>query len=144
MSVGGCSTLVNDFNLVDGFVQAELALATRPLTFFGHYLHNQEASDLDTAWAAGFTYGKASIPLSWEFGYLYQSVDKDSQFGQFVDSDFSGGITDSEGSVFRIGYAPAKNWLVNGSYFMNDRFVEAPGNTERNYDRYQVDLNFKF
>ena len=36
------------------------------------------------------------------------------------------------------------NWLLNGTYFLNNRFVDAPGATERSYDRYQVDLNFKF
>ncbi len=71
-------------------------------------------------------------------------IEKDAQFGQFIDSDFGGGVTDVDGSVFRFGYAPAKNWLLNGTYFMNNRFVDAPGATERSYDRYQIDLNFKF
>ena len=47
-------------------------------------------------------------------------------------------------SVIKIGYAPAKNWVLNGTYFMNNRFVDAPGATERSYDRYQIDLNWKF
>ena len=144
IAAGGCSTLLNDFNLIDGFVQADFTVGSQPLTLFGHYLQNQEASDLDAAWASGFSYGKASNPMTWEFGYFYQSVEKDSQFGQFLDSDFGGGVTDTKGSVFRLGFAPAKNWVLNGTYFMNDRFVDAAGATQRNYDRYQLDLNFKF
>ncbi len=140
----GCATLANDFNLIDALVQAELNIAERPLTLFAHYLQNQEADDLDTAYAAGFTFGKASDPHSWEFGYTFQSTEKDAQFGQFVDSDFGGGVTDVDGSVIKIGYAPAKNWVLNGTYFLNDRFVDAPGATESDYDRYQLDLNFKF
>ena len=72
------------------------------------------------------------------------SIEKDAQFGQFVDSDFGGGVTDVDGSIFKLGYAPAKNWVLNGTYFMNNRFVDAPGATERNYDRYQIDINWKF
>lgn len=140
----GCTKLANDFNLIEGFAQADFTVATKPLTIYAEYLKNREADDLDTAWAAGFNFGKASNPMSWEFGYLYQSVEKDSQFGQFLDSDFAGGVTDTEGSVFRIGFAPAKNWVVNGTYFLNDRFVDATGATQRDYDRYQLDLNFKF
>ena len=144
VAAGGCTRLANDFNLLEGLVQADLTVGAKPLVLFAHYLQNQEASDLDTAYAAGFSYGKASNPKSWEFGYLYQSVEKDSQFGQFTDSDFGGGVTDTEGSVIRFGYAPAKNWVLNGTWFMNQRFVDAPGATERDYDRYQLDLNFKF
>jgi hypothetical protein len=141
---GGCTRLANDFNLLEGLAQADMTVGGRPLVLFAHYLQNQEASNLDTAYSAGFVYGKASNPKSWEFGYLYQSVEKDSQFGQFTDSDFGGGVTDAEGSVIRFGYAPAKNWVLNGTYFSNQRFVDAPGAIERDYDRYQLDLNFKF
>ncbi len=142
--VGTCATLANDFNLLEGLLQADFTIGSRPLVLFGQYLENREAPTLDTFWAGGFTFGRASAPKSWEFGYLYQSVEKDSQFGQFADSDFGGGVTDTEGSVLRIGFAPARNWLLNGTYFMNDRFVDAPGAIEREYDRYQIDLNYRF
>lgn len=143
-NVAGCPTLVNDFNMIEALVQADLTLGSQPLSLFAHYLQNQEADDLDTGYAVGLNYGKASNPNTWEFGYAWQVTEKDSQFGQFVDSDFGGGITDTEGGVLRIGYAPAKNWVLNGTYFMNDRFVDAPGAIESDYDRYQLDLNYKF
>jgi hypothetical protein len=143
-SDGSCSRLANDFNIIEGLIQADMTVGALPLTLFAHYMQNQEASDLDTAYNAGFALGKASNPKSWEFGYFYQVVEKDSQFGQFTDSDFAGGVTDTEGSVFRVGYAPARNWVLNGTYFLNKRFVDATGATEFDYDRYQIDLNFKF
>ncbi len=140
----GCPTLANDFNIVEGLVQADMTVGKYPLVLFAHYMQNQEAEDLDTAYNVGFALGKAGNPKSWEFGYLYQVVEKDSQFGQFTDSDFGGGVTDTEGSVIRFGYAPAKGWIVNGTYFLNQRFIDAPGATERDYDRYQIDLNYRF
>lgn len=140
----GCRRLLNDYNMIEALAQAELTVASQPLQVFAQFIQNNEADDLDTGWMAGFNWGKASNPRSFEFGYAYGVMEKDAQFGQFVDSDFGGGVTDVDGSIFKVGYAPAKNWLLNGTYFMNNRFIDAPGATERKYDRYQVDLNFKF
>lgn len=140
----GCARLVNDYNMVEALAQAEFSIGSQPVQVFAQAVQNQEADDLDTGWFAGFNFGKAGNPQTWDFGYAYGVMEKDAQFGQFFDSDFGGGVTDVDGSVFRFGYAPAKNWLMNGAYFMNNRFIDAPGATERSYDRYQVDLSFKF
>lgn len=140
----GCRLLVNDYDMVEALAQAEMTIANQPLQLWAQFIQNNEADDLDTGWLAGFNWGKASNPRSWEFGYAYGAIEKDAQFGQFVDSDFGGGVTDVDGSIFKLGYAPAKNWVLNGTYFLNDRFVDAPGATERSYDRYQIDFNWKF
>jgi hypothetical protein len=140
----GCPRLLYDFNMIEAQAAAEFTVAGQPLQLFAQYMQNQEADDLDTAYYAGFNWGKASNPNTWEFGYTWGAVEKDAQFGQLVDSDFGGGVTDVDGSVFRIGYAPARNWVLNGTYYRNSRFVDAPGAVERDYDRYQVDLNWKF
>ena len=142
--INGCSHLANDFNMIEALAQAEFKIGAQPLTLFAQYTQNQEASDLDIGYSAGFVIGKAANPHTWEFGYTYQKTEKDAQFGQFVDSDFGGGLTDVDGSAVKFGYAAAKNWVLNGTYFKNKRFVDATGATELDYDRYQIDLNFKF
>lgn len=140
----GCRRLLNDYNMIEAVGQAEFTVGGQPVQVFAQAIQNQEADDLDTGWLAGFNFGKAGNPNTWDFGYAYGVMEKDAHFGQLIDSDFGGGVTDVNGSVFRFGYAPAKNWLLNGTYFMNNRFVDAPGATEQSYDRYQVDLNFRF
>lgn len=140
----GCSRLLYDYDMVEVVGLAEFEVGERPMQVFAQAIRNQEVENLDTGWLAGFIYGKAGAPRSWDFGYAYGVMEKDAQFGQFFDSDFGGGITDVNGSVFRFGYAPAKNWLLQGTFLMNNRFVDAPGAIERSYDRYQVDLNWKF
>lgn len=140
-SQGGCARLLNDYNLIEAIAQAEMKIGKFPFTVFADYIQNQEADALDTGYALGFTFGKASDPKTWEFGYVYQDLEKDAQFGQFTDSDFGGGITDSKGSVFKVGYGVAKGWALNGTYFMNERILSAG---QRDYDRYQLDLNYKF
>jgi hypothetical protein len=120
---------------------------------------------LDTALAYGFSYGAASaVPHSWEFGALYQKVEKDALFGQLIDSDFGDGNTDSDGFVVRGGYTVARNWTVNATLYLNqlsndvpqtvtvfDTATTAPLDTrlegpvfDRDYKRLQLDLNFRF
>jgi regulator of replication initiation timing len=143
VNAGGCTVLANDFNMIEALGQAEFTVASQPLQLWAQFIQNNEADDLDTGWLAGFNWGKAGNPRTFEFGYAYGEIEKDAQFGQFVDSDFGGGVTDVNGSIFKVGYAPAKNWLLNGTYFMNKRFVDA-GAEDLSYDRYQIDLNWKF
>jgi Skp family chaperone for outer membrane proteins len=145
-----CARLLNDFEIYEVLGQAEFGLGKIPLVVFANYAENTAADDFSTAYAAGFTVGRAANPMSWEFGYVYQKTEKDSLFGQFVDSDFGGGITDVDGSVFKIAYVPAKNWTLNGTYFLNSRFNDVPitvagaPKTGLDYDRYQIDFNVKF
>lgn len=141
----GCARLLNDYNLIEALAQVEFKLGSLPLVVFADYIQNNEADEEDTGYAGGVTLGKASDPRTWEIGYVYQDMEKNAQFGQFVDSDFGGGITGSKGHVVRAAYAVAKNWTVNGAYLKNERRT---GNsltaTPFDYDRYQLDLNFKF
>ena len=118
--------------MIEALAQAEMhGRQPAAADLLAQYIQNNEADDLDTGWLAGFNWGKASNPKTWEFGYAYGVIEKDAQFGQFVDSDFGGGVTDVDGSVIKFGYAPAKNWVLNGTYFMNNRFIDAPGATEQ-------------
>lgn len=145
--VGGCRTLRDGYELIEGIAQLEFKLGQYPASVFANYIQNQDAVDNDTGYAAGLTFGKASDPQSWELGYVYQDVEQNAQFAQFIDSDFGGGITYSKGSVFKAAWAPAKNWTVNGTYFLNERQLVASGATNnvwRDYDRWQLDLNYKF
>lgn len=150
VNVAGCPRLLNDYNIWEALLQADFTLGSLPLSVFANYAQNTEVDELDTAQSAGFTLGRASNPGTWDFGYIYQVTEKDALFGQFVDSDFGGGITDVDGSVFKIGFAPARNWVINGTYFMNARFNDVPtpvGGVPTNdldYDRYQIDFNVRF
>jgi hypothetical protein len=153
-TAGGCSRLLGGFQPLNLLLQADFKVGTLPLSVFADYMKNTDAevnpvagSKLDTAIALGFTLNKASAPKSWEVGYVYQKTEKDAVFGQFVDSDFGGGVTDTEGSVIKAAWVPAANWTLNGTYFINTRFNDAPSGattTDLDYKRLQLDLNFKF
>jgi hypothetical protein len=97
---------------------------------------------LDTAYAAGVSLGRASNPKTWAAALWYQDLDANSLFGQFIDSDFGDGATDAKGFVIRAGYAFAKNWVLNATYF--DNTLRKDVGAEQDYKRLQVDMNVKF
>jgi hypothetical protein len=145
--VNGCRRLRDDYNMIEALAQVDFKVGKLPLAVFANYIRNQEAADNDTGVSYGLTLGKAGDPRSWELGYVYQDMDQNAQFAQFVDSDFGGGITFSKGSVVKAAYAPAKNWTLNATYLMNERILAAAGATSgswRDYDRLQLDLNYRF
>lgn len=153
-AASGCSLLASDFNLMQALLQADFTLGRFPVSIFADYMQNGEAlinpvanEKLDTATAFGITFNRAAAARTWEIGYIYQVSKKDAVWGGFHDSDFNGGITDGNGSVIKVAYVPLTNFTLNGTYFMNTRFIDGvvPGTgKERDYDRLQLDLNFRF
>lgn len=169
----GTACLASDFNIVEASADLTASVGGKPLRFFLDYANNQEAEvnatageKLDTAYAAGITYGAASAAKgTWEAGLLYQQVEKDALFGQLLDSDFGDGNTDTKGFVFRGAYTIARNWTLNATLFLNELANDVPQNGivvfndatptpldtttingvfDRDYKRLQVDLNFRF
>jgi hypothetical protein len=168
----GTACLASDFGVIEGFADLTATVGGRPLRVFVDYARNTAAEvnatageKLDTAIAYGLSYGAASAtPRSWELGLLYQQIEKDSLFGQLLDSDFGDGNTDAEGVVIRGGYTLARNLTLNGTLFLNQLSndvpqsvtvfngatpapldtIAIPGIFDRDYKRLQLDLNFRF
>ena len=149
---GVATCLVNDYDIVQLFGEWSQPVAGRPLSLSVDLDRNVAAdNNLDTALSVGVNWGKAKDPGTWEVGYTWQSMEKDALYGQYVDSDFGSGNTDSRGSLIRAAYAPAKNWVINATYFVNDTNVDVPTTVtgvgsvqKRGYNRLQLDLSFKF
>ena len=132
-----------DYEVLMLSAQLGVALFDLPFAFWADYGQNMASGvEYDTAYGVGVTLGKASDARTWEAGVLYQSIEADALFGQHVDSDFGDGRTDSEGWVLKAGYAPVKNITLNGTYFINTIFKDV--GVERDYDRLQLDINYKF
>jgi hypothetical protein len=149
---GQSPCLLNDYNLIEGFAEYSVPVAGRPLSLYADYVKNDAAlNDHDTAYSAGIQYGRASNPRTWEIAWYYQKVEKDSLNAQFTDSDFAGGNSDGKGSVVKFGYAFARNWVLNTTYFLNKTNIDVPVTVagvgsvlNRDYKRLQVDMNFKY
>ena len=160
-STTATNVLLYDYEILQLSGEMGMTVAGLPFTFWADWARNM-ASDVeyDNAWAVGTSLGKAANRRSWEASVAYESMDKDAMFAQFIDSDFGGGATDSEGWLFKAGYAPVKNVVVNATYMLNtiNKDVYAvSGNVpsgpyagpyaagkDMNYDRFQLDVNYKF
>jgi hypothetical protein len=141
------NVLANDFEVANLTAEWNMNVGAYPLMIWADAAQNQAVDDLDTAWAAGVLFGKASNPQTWEFGVSYQVVEKDSVFAQLIDSDMFGGVSDAKGYKIVAAYAPQRNWTLNGTYFLNDRNMDvanAFGKKEVGYDRMQLDFVVKF
>ena len=142
-ATGNNQSLAFDFNVVGALAEFNTTVRSWPLQLFADYQHNDKADNgLDTAYSMGFLFGKAGNAKTWEVGAMYQSVQKDALFGQFVDSDYADGRTDGDGSVISFGYAPVKNWTLNAKYFLNT--LNRDVGTQLDYGRWQLDFNAKF
>lgn len=107
---------------------------------FGEWANNSDAEE-DTAYAFGGVYGKVKDPGSWSIAALYQDVEKDALYGGMIDATFGGGRTAIDGYSIKGTYAFTKNWV--GSFIWFDNSIDKLGN-ERDYNRYQLDMLFKF
>jgi hypothetical protein len=133
--------LLFDFQVVELMAEYNARLADLPLQLWVDVARNLDA-ELDTAVGAGVLLGKAASPRTWEAGVAYQILEKDALFAQHIDSDFAGGVSDSEGMILRAAYAPLKNWVLNATLFLTQGNVDV-GNPY-DYDRLLLDFNVKF
>ena len=146
-SSSGGACLANDYDVLEWQGEWQTRVADRPLNLFANYALNtaaEGANPLDTAYSVGFTYGRASssIPSSWELGLLYQLIEKDAMFGQWVDSDFAGGSTDASGYAFRGAYQLNPNLRLGWAWMINELQVDTSAG--KDYERLMIDLNWSF
>jgi len=131
-----------DYQEVEIFAGMTTEIADRPLLVYVDYVVNTAVDDNDTGYAIGIKYGKAAGKGSWDIAYTYKKLEADAVIGLLSDSDFGGGGTDARGSVFKGTWALRKNWNAQISYFLND--IDLASGNPRDFDRLQLDLNFKY
>jgi len=150
-SVDANGNLLYQFQTTEGSLELNSKLFDYlPVQVFANYAHNSGADNgQGTATTGGFLVGKASDKGTWEAGYAYERLERDAYFGQFVDSDFGGGVTNTKGHIFRIGYAPKKNWTLNATYFLNNININGSADPvksphDESYKRLQLDFIVKY
>jgi hypothetical protein len=135
-------TYALDYSELEGFAELAFSLFDIPTSVFVDYVQNRDADINDTGYSAGFAVGKLKGKGTWDASYAYQDLEADAVLGILTDSDFGGGGTDTKGHVFRGAYGFGDKWNLGFSYFLNE-IGENAGN-ERDYNRVQLDANFKY
>jgi len=131
-----------DYQEIEGFAELAFKLLGQPATLFVDYVKNSDADAFDTGWALGAQLGAAKNKGTWEASWTYQDLEADAVFALWTDSDFGGGGTDTKGHVLRGAYALSDKTNVAFSYFINE--IGGNAGDEVDYDRLQLDLNFKY
>lgn len=132
----------DDYEILGLAVQYEGSVGNLPLQLWADSVQNLAVDRLDTGYNVGARLGRASAPGSWELSLAYQDVEADAQWGGFIDSDFAGGDTQGRGWRLQGGWVPARNALLQFTWFDNTRAVDLP--QERDYQRLQLDFSMKF
>jgi hypothetical protein len=133
---------VYDYKNTEAFAQFDTKLGKWPFQLYAHYTMNNEVDVEDTAFAYGAKLGSAKKQGSQQVSYTYQDIEADAVIGTFNDSDFGGGGADSSGHMLKYKYMLRDTISLGGTLFINriDRFQ----GTEHDYDRLQIDVEFKF
>jgi hypothetical protein len=132
-----------------------------PVRFVGGYLRNPGADDRNQAFVAGVTFGRSGKKRLWETSYRYRYVGGDSQYEEFVDSDFGafyestsglntggdpgvGTGANLRGHIFRASYSPYDALTLGVSYLLIRLIDATPAGANSQVGRLQVDavLNF--
>jgi len=144
-----CALAVNgnspgeEFRLWEGFSQIDIGGLPMPLSLYGQYVHNAEASNnQDTGWLAGV---KTKI-YGFGLDYNYRDVQQNAVVGAFTDSDFANGFTGSRGSKLKVSYELDKNFTLGATYFMaTSDYTNASVNLkDSDINTLQLDAEAKF
>ena len=113
-----------------------------PLRLYAHYTVNHEVQSEDTAYAFGATLGSNKKQGDTRFSWIYQDIEADSVIAAFNGSDFGGGGTDSKGHILKGSYMLRDRISLGGTLMLNK--VDDFAADERDYQRLQLDIEFKF
>lgn len=141
-SLDGLGNYLNDYRLIEAFVEFKTSVRDLPLTLYVDAVQNTEAGDQDTGFAIGANLGAIKGPGTARVGYAWQDTEADAVVGTFSDSDFADGRSDSSGHVIRATYALRDNVALGGSLIVAER-GEFAGN-EQDFNRIMLDIQFSF
>ena len=137
-----------DFEVYNVFGQAVFEAFGMPLAVFADFVKNDAADEFDTGYLVGAKLGSAKKAGSWDVKYYYEDLESNATLGLLTNSDFGGGGTNGEGSVFSGSYAVTDQTKVKLSYYLVDRNSDniggILGGEEASFDTLQLDFNFKY
>lgn len=133
----GNTSTTAEFKVLNGFVNASGKTGEIGYSVYFDYIKNSEVDNNDMGWLAGT---KLSYK-SWSLTYDYRWVDADATLDIFPDGDTAGssGGTNIYGHRTKLGYKITKNISTDLAYY-----THTYRSNKRHYDKYMIDLVFKF
>ena len=136
-------TLLTGADMFDLGLEYAFMISEMKSAVYGHYLANTDdatVNDQDSSWLVGYNIGGKQ----WKAGVAYLDMGDDAVSG-LQDSDFNGGLSDSEGFKVNVSYNIAKNADAGLTYF-DWESKTGVGAARKSWDgsTLQADLAFKF
>jgi hypothetical protein len=143
-TVNSAGILAFDYKILDliGFI--DFRIGKFPVRLFGEYSkNNADRVKFNTAWNAGFVFGKPEKPGDWDFMYKHGYIENDAVVGAFADGDFF--FANREGDKFMFTYRLLKFLDFRGTYFLTDMINKTSSKPNGDPDhRLQVDFIFRW
>lgn len=142
-----------EFNQLNPSIEVASQVGGVPFSIFSDFVQNVSVDTDNRGYAAGIKVGKATIPWDlkrgWEAGYMFERIERDAAYDEFVDSDFGGGGTNRHGNVAWLTLATLKNSTFGAKFFFKQDVVTnfGAGATlvqDFREDRIQLDWVTKF
>ena len=127
-----------NYEMNELFIELPTLIGSHSTIFYFNYVTNESAED--GGYLLGVLIGKLKNTGDFLVNYNYRRVEKDAVIGALTDGDFIGGGTNGKGHKLSVSYLAATNTTLSLSHFLNLRDLDV----ETDYQRTQLDFNFKF
>ncbi len=118
-TINSAGVLTFDYKITDLIGFFDFKIGKFPVRLFGEYTkNNADKVKYNTAWNAGFRFGKTQKPGDWEFYYQHAYIENDAVVGAFSDGDFY--FANREGDKFMFTYRLLKFLDFRATYFITD------------------------
>tara|TARA_R110000868_G_scaffold155691_6_gene382235 strand:- start:105492 stop:106526 length:1035 start_codon:yes stop_codon:yes gene_type:complete len=132
----GANFFQNGYKVLNGFAEVSGQAGHVGYSVFFDYIKNSEVETGDTGWLAGAKFNCHK----WSLSYDYRWVEPDATVGFLADGDVAGSLgAGLYGHRTDLGYAINKNISTNAVYYAHTK-----ASNKQHYDKYQVNLVFKF
>ena len=143
-TVDSAGKLIYDYKIMSLIGYLDFKIGKFPLRLFGEYAkNNADKVKYNTAWNAGFNFGKIEKPCDWDFMYKHVYIENDAVVGAFADGDFY--FANREGDKFMFTYRLLKFLDFRSTYFITDMVNKTSSKPNGDPDhRLQVDFIFRW
>ncbi|MCU0580183.1 MAG: putative porin [Desulfobacterota bacterium] len=118
-TVNSAGILTYDYKILDFIGFVDFKIGKFPVRLFGEYAkNNADKVKYNTAWNAGFFFGRPDKPGDWDFMYKHVYIENDAVVGAFSDGDFY--FANREGDKFMFTYRLLKFLDLRATYFLTD------------------------
>lgn len=143
-TVNSAGILTYDYKIMDFIGFVDFKIAKFPVRLFGEYAkNNADKVKYNTAWNAGFIFGRPDKPGEWDFLYKHVYIENDAVVGAFADGDFY--FANREGDKFMFTYRLLKFLDFRTTYFITDMVNKTASKPNGDPDhRLQVDFVWRW